>query len=281
MLNHITWVQNLVAQQISAYQTQAESVAFAITPELEAEITDTVLQNLHANRAQRVITRYRGGDTIPAFSLSNGFANTPDLHPFQSDLAGYIQQVIQTYTTEHPHVSRLYQSDSDAWNDLHLKLALWARNNIRKNCLPLHLVTDVVQDVCLKVHQRDYPFDTTFDAWAGAVLRNQIRHYARQKDPLFHTNTISLDEPSDFSVHPSQYERICNDQAQRNFAQVDDFNQITYALAELKTEARQEVIWLYYFENRTFAEIAAIMNKSETAIRTLKYRALKELTKYL
>lgn len=128
---------------------------------------------------------------------------------------------------------------------------------------------DVCSDVFLKVWENIGRYEAqknvSFRSWFFTVARNVvIDHYRKRRD------TLEIDEAlqvADISVESSP-SRGVNQELDREY--------LLSLLGRLKEEYRQAVT-LKYLNECSNAEIAQIMGKSETAIRILVHRGLKQL----
>jgi RNA polymerase sigma-70 factor (ECF subfamily) len=107
-----------------------------------------------------------------------------------------------------------------------------------------------------------------FSSWLYQIARNLvIDHYRAKKDD------ISLDKlDPDSSIIPAV--------AQLDLSVKLQLEKVHRAIAELKTE-HQDVIILRFVEDLPLKEVAAILKKSEGAIKLAQHRAIKELKKKL
>jgi len=130
---------------------------------------------------------------------------------------------------------------------------------------------DITHQVCLSAWQkvgsykhRGHPFSS----WLYRIARNQvIDHYRAKKGEV----SIEKIDPELFATA----ERESDDLA-RKF-QLED---VRKAIAALKTDY-QDVIIMRFVEDVSLKETAAILKKSEGAIKLIQHRAVKELKKAL
>jgi RNA polymerase sigma-70 factor (ECF subfamily) len=102
-----------------------------------------------------------------------------------------------------------------------------------------------------------------FAAWLFRIAKNMlVDHYRKQ----IHVEELS-EEQTDEAVHADSTKQATGSL---------DKNRIVHALKELP-EMQAQAIVLKYFSDRSNAEIAAVLEKSETAVRILQSRGLKKL----
>ena len=124
----------------------------------------------------------------------------------------------------------------------------------------------LAEDITSEVFYRAWKNKETFlgynqRAWLYRVARNLIIDYYRKKKE---THFDEKFEPlSDIDLHGN---------AERN----ETIQKVRRVVADLPPQFRSVVI-LRFFEQLSCREVADIMNKSESNIRVLQHRALKEL----
>lgn len=146
------------------------------------------------------------------------------------------------------------------------RVVLWATSRMSRDLRSRVDPEDVTQDILLAVHQGIGTFTGTdpraFLAWVFRIGENRIRdaadyHGAAKRQPA---PPLSVSQ-----VSPSM-----------GVARAEEIERVRAAIDRLKDEHR-EVIRLRRLEERPTAEVAALMGRSETAVRILYCRALKAL----
>lgn len=105
-------------------------------------------------------------------------------------------------------------------------------------------------------------------AWLYTIARNLLTDHFRKKG---HRVQVELDESLPETEIPNPVE-ISETNAQEN--------QIRLALRQL-TEIQRQVIILRFLEDRSIAEVGAIMGTNEGAVKALQHRALASLKRLL
>lgn len=107
-----------------------------------------------------------------------------------------------------------------------------------------------------------YKENGCFPAWLFTIVRRRLVDFQRQRIP------ISLEE------HPSSDPELL-DQIQSD----EDLQRLSSLLADLDEE-KQELLRLRFAAELSFAEIAALENQSEAAVKMTVYRAIDWLRKH-
>lgn len=133
------------------------------------------------------------------------------------------------------------------------------------------IAEDLAQEVFLRILPRVKDgslVETTALPYLYTIARNALIDYFRKKKSLL------FEESDDIYLTPAEES---NDTSADGLALLgDDKALIARALDTLGEDARA-VITLHYMEELAFDEIAAVMNKTEEAVRQIKSRALKKL----
>jgi RNA polymerase sigma-70 factor, ECF subfamily len=106
-----------------------------------------------------------------------------------------------------------------------------------------------------------------FGAWLYRIAANLLTEHYRQGKRM----TLSILSENERSDDTDPLERLARQEEQQ---------QLSAALQALPAEY-QDVLILRFMKNLSHAEVAAILDKSETAVRSLQHRALKALGEQL
>jgi RNA polymerase sigma-70 factor, ECF subfamily len=133
---------------------------------------------------------------------------------------------------------------------------------------------DIVSDVFLRALRRIESFSwqgVDFGAWLITIARNRCHdHFKSARFRLDASVAEVFDSPvKDPEMDPE------NRAVRGELAE-----QIHAALRELKDE-QAEVLYLRFIQHLNVAETAAVMGKTDGAIKALQYRALKSLAKVI
>jgi RNA polymerase sigma-70 factor, ECF subfamily len=131
---------------------------------------------------------------------------------------------------------------------------------------------DLVGDVFVRALRRIHSFKwqgVDFGAWLMTIARNRVHdHFKSARFRLEATVEEVFDTPK--TADPDDPEGLA--------LNADLARQVHEALGQLKEE-QAEVLYLRFIQHLNVSETAAVMGKSEGAIKALQYRALKSLAK--
>ena len=132
-----------------------------------------------------------------------------------------------------------------------------------------HLSDEVIQEVALAlIQQADrYNPQRHFMGWAIGITRNQTLKALRKQGK--HAAAISCEETLDALA-----ERLC----ERPNYQAERFNALNKCMSKVSSENRR-VLNLKYLEKKSAEEIAALIDRSETATFSLLQRLRASLSK--
>jgi RNA polymerase sigma factor (sigma-70 family) len=223
-------------------------------PQLVAAIMPVIWTNLSRGRIQ---------------SFLNGHENpTPD---------HYVKRVATCYEKFHSQVAALQENHSpEAWQKTQPRLIQAAyhyfqRCDFAASPATWEMAEECASEAAARMLTAHFPYDVDFDPWMFTLLRYVC--VAKLKS-FFRNPTQDL----------SELEESLTDSAILTGRKIEN---IMAMLKDLKdgyeklSPARQEVIRLYYFEGRSFAEIAEALGKSIGAIHQLHFHALRELEKFI
>ena len=133
---------------------------------------------------------------------------------------------------------------------------------------------DLVGDVFLRALRRISTFKwqgVDFGAWLMTIASNRVHyHFKSARFRLEATVEEVFDTPVEHST----------DNPEQALLSADLTQQVNDAIRQLKGE-QAEVLYLRFIQHLNVAETAAIMGKTDGAIKALQYRALKSLSKLM
>ena len=110
--------------------------------------------------------------------------------------------------------------------------------------------------------------DVPFEAWLYRIASHRVadffRSRSRQKQVIELHETIANDDPM----------------PEENLQKQQEFKKLRGALEYLNQE-QQDVLILRFIENKSHQEVADILDKSHSAVRTIQHRALVRLSQLL
>ena len=133
---------------------------------------------------------------------------------------------------------------------------------------------DLVGDVFLRALRRISTFKwqgVDFGAWLMTIARNRVHdHFKSARFRLEATVEEVFDSPVEHGT----------DNPEQAVLTADLTQQVHDAIRQLKGE-QAEVLYLRFIQHLNVAETAAVMGKTDGAIKALQYRALKSLAKLM
>jgi len=131
------------------------------------------------------------------------------------------------------------------------------------------LAQDLVSEIFLKAleHFAGYDKEISRSAWIMTIAKNHLANYWRDKKP---TELIPEDEEGfvDAFWLKSAINLFKNEEQKRRLAE----------LMEKLNPEDTEIVTFHYLFGYSYAEIAAIKNMTETAIKVAAHRAIKKLS---
>ncbi|HEY4514610.1 MAG TPA: RNA polymerase sigma factor [Candidatus Paceibacterota bacterium] len=131
---------------------------------------------------------------------------------------------------------------------------------------------DITQSVFGKALQSVSRYKDTgapFLAWLYTIARNLCIDYFKKKKDLL---------PGDPDLFWQELpDSICVSKDGR----LEDMREAVARALLVLTDEQREVVSLRFIEDRSYAEIATLLGKSEEALRALNHRAMKEMRKVL
>lgn len=135
---------------------------------------------------------------------------------------------------------------------------------------------DITQDVFLKAFQKiaSVKDAAKFRGWLFSITLNRIRDFQRKK----RFRSLFKKEDENIESHPIEKSDSDQPEALEQVMRKDFWRQIGLILKKLPTMER-EVFLLRFFDHLSIKEIAGVLKKSESTIKTHLYRALAKFKK--
>lgn len=135
---------------------------------------------------------------------------------------------------------------------------------------------DITQDIFLKAFQKIASIKDAakFRGWLFSITLNRIRDFQRKK----RFRSLFKKEDENIESHPIEKSDSDQPQALEQVMKKDFWRQIGLILKKLPTMER-EVFLLRFFDHLSIKEIAGVLKKSESTIKTHLYRALAKFKK--
>lgn len=106
-----------------------------------------------------------------------------------------------------------------------------------------------------------------FSSWLYQIARNQVIDYYRTKKV-----NITLESIVELKIENPSYSSVMDDNS--------DIEKVKKAIYQLNPQ-QQDVIILRFIEDFSLQETASVLDKTETAVKLLQHRAIKNLKKIL
>lgn len=148
--------------------------------------------------------------------------------------------------------------------ELHQNLVFFINRYVNN----LYTAEDLAEDAFAEVliHPNRFRFDTSFKTYLFTIGRNKAVDYLRKN------KKISFSSDEEMSADCEEFEEeYCRKEADR---------ELYRAINGLHSDYRT-VVYLLYFENMSYEEVAKIMHKNKKQISNLSYRAKQTLKEVL
>ncbi len=131
------------------------------------------------------------------------------------------------------------------------------------------LAQDLVSEIFIKAleHFIDYDEQKSRSAWIFTIAKNQMANYWRDNKPASALPEDENDSNDDFWLKSAI-----------NLAKKDMVKRQICELLEMLDENSREIVTFHYLLGYSYAEIAAMKNMSEAAVKVAAHRALKKLS---
>ncbi|MCP4625987.1 MAG: RNA polymerase sigma factor [bacterium] len=135
---------------------------------------------------------------------------------------------------------------------------------------------DITQDVFLKAFQKvsSIKEPAKFRGWIFSITLNRIRDFQRKK----RFRSLFKNEDENIESHPVEETDRDQPDALEQVMRKDFWRQIGLILKKLPNMER-EVLLLRFFDHLSIKEIAGVLKKNESTIKTHLYRALAKFKK--
>lgn len=135
---------------------------------------------------------------------------------------------------------------------------------------------DITQDVFLKAYQKISSLKEAakFRGWLFSITLNRIRDFQRKK----RFRSFFKAEDENIEAHPSDNPGSDQPEALDQVLKKDFWRQVGSILKKLSNMER-EVFLLRFFDNLSLNEIAGVLKKNESTVKTHLYRALAKFKK--
>jgi RNA polymerase sigma-70 factor (ECF subfamily) len=135
-----------------------------------------------------------------------------------------------------------------------------------------NLAEDLISEIFMKVVENfdSYDVEKSRTAWLYTIAKNHLANYWRDKKDIQSLTEISEDDDVE-DLEGSWFKTSVD-----KFKNQEENGSVYDILSTLAIEDR-EIVTFHYLYGYSYLEIAQMTNKTETAIKTTAYRAIKKL----
>jgi RNA polymerase sigma factor (sigma-70 family) len=191
----------------------------------------------------------------------------------------YVNRVADNYLQWHEQVRRLrIEKEAGAWQGLYVQMQKWAYSYLRKKNFPAcgndrgRHALDCATEAATRFLAARYPYDVDFNCWVYVLLQKTCLNHMRR-----HINPTSVPVGKQVELDEStgrQGTREDEDEMQV----VDTSQDLEQKVNQLSPD-RQQFIRLFYYEAKSYGEIARIMDRNINSLYKLHHDALTALGK--
>lgn len=194
----------------------------------------------------------------------------------------YVAQIITHYEKHHFLVTCLEKGETEAWALVMEKIQRWASGFLKRQGIHGNLrkssVKECVTNAVLAYLSGVYHYDTDFDPWLCVLVQNVCLKYIKEQR---HPNQIQQEEAISYEQSRFPIETLIDGGASHSQQLKDIRLMLLEAIEGLSSEARKELILLYYFHGYSFKEFASKTNRTLNAVYKLHFDAINELRENL
>ena len=135
-----------------------------------------------------------------------------------------------------------------------------------------HLAEDVTQDIFMHIHRSLASYDPARDLrpWVFTIATNKVRDHWRSRRHHEAQREVAVeDEEGAYAISPHQ--------GPAEHLDMEESSAVVAAAIEDLPDSMRATLVLRYYEELSFAEIGAIIDRNEAAVRKRYSRALGEL----
>lgn len=134
------------------------------------------------------------------------------------------------------------------------------------------LAQDLVSEIFIKAleHFSDYDETKSTSAWIITIAKNHLANYWRDKKPTSSLPEDEAESNDDFWLKSAI-----------SLSKKDALKREVGELLQKLDENTREIVTFHYILGYNYAEIAAMKNMSETAVKVAAHRAIKKLSTHV
>lgn len=196
-----------------------------------------------------------------------------------TSVEAYVQRVKWYHDHWYSYVHSLQvDQDIELWGGMYIKLQKWAYHSLEKRLdYPKQQLYDDYSLTCATnsaevLLTKQFPYDVHFERWAHVVTQNIcLRLVTKLSKPM--QKPVELDEWDEW------LDNLADPAGNTDQANQELREQLFQTIAKLPREADRQFLHLYYFQHKTFDEIAEIMSVTKNALYQRHRKALIKLRK--
>jgi RNA polymerase sigma-70 factor (ECF subfamily) len=173
--------------------------------------------------------------------------------------------------------NRFLQGDKSSFNDLvelYSKNLMLFINGIVKD---ISVSEDLMEDTFLEllINKKQFKEDYKFKTWLFKIARNKAIDYLRKNSKKSKKSLDDMENDNSNLKNLSTSENI-----EENLIKNERHRELHSAMGELNADYRQ-VLYLIYFENMSYNQVAKVLKKTNKQIDNIGFRAKKALKNIL
>ena len=142
------------------------------------------------------------------------------------------------------------------------------------------LAEDLVSEIFMKAleHFDSYDREVSTSAWLFTIAKNHLANYWRDRKDVESLPEVFEDVENDDDS--GSLEGVLFNSSMENFKESEKNGQIYSILDQLPSDDKQ-IVTFHYLYGYSYLEIAEMLGKSETSVKTAAHRAIKKLKELL
>ena len=196
--------------------------------------------------------------------------------------AVYVDRVGKYYQECHEIVRPLQLREESAWQPFYDTLRKWAHCALTRWHFCPGRGPDLVDhaqacatEAAIVILTKSFPYDVQFYPWTYRIVHFTCLRHINGK--IVASQDANKQEVIPLDMWDDWLHNIADPKAHDNILQSEQRQDLLQAINRLASEARKQLILLYYFEDKSFAEIAVLMNRNINALYKLHHDALADL----
>lgn len=125
---------------------------------------------------------------------------------------------------------------------------------------------DIVQDTLIRAFRKINQYQTTwrFSTWLFTIARRMCVNHRRRKHPVADSEAVEASKATTRSPHQA----LVAEERRKNLWEL---------ASAILTEEQNTALWLHYVEDMPMKDIAQVLDRSTTSVKTMLFRARQKL----